>query len=62
MGICGGKSIKTHKVNQNSAEYKILAGNFTNEEIDILYLIFEDQTTRSEDDYLDKDTFLSFFP
>jgi Ca2+-binding EF-hand superfamily protein len=59
MGICGSPKISSPKA---TPEYLEISANFTDIEIQVLYLIFADLGARSDAECLDKDTFLSFFP
>lgn len=62
MGICGSSYQSIKKPKNDDPEYSKVKQNFKQEEVDFLFLIFEELATRSPDDNLDKDTFLSFFP
>jgi Ca2+-binding EF-hand superfamily protein len=59
MGICGSPKISRPKA---TPEYLECSSHFTSIEIQVLYLIFTDLGARSAAEWLDKDTFLSFFP
>lgn len=59
MGICGSPKISRPKA---TPEYLECSSHFTSIEIQVLYLIFTDLGARSDAEWLDKDTFLSFFP
>ena len=59
MGICGAPKTSRPK---RTPEYLEISKNFTDIELKILELIFSDLGARSDHEWLDKDTFLSFFP